>query len=155
MVQTRQIYRKQIYRKYNSGYLRLRRMRKWLPVGSVGVEGLFWGDEMILKLNCGAGAQLCKYKTLLWIIHFKRVNFRGVWMVQSVEHPGLDLRIMISSPTLSMEPTLKKSKTKTKKNGSILWYINYISIKILKMHGLQQLFWTVDIFVLQRILINL
>ena len=34
----------------------------------------------------------------------------GAWLAQSVEHVTPDLRVMSSSPTLDVEPTLKKKK---------------------------------------------
>ena len=40
------------------------------------------------------------------------VSARGAWLAQSVEHATLDLRVVSSSPTLDMEPTLKKKKKK-------------------------------------------
>ena len=34
----------------------------------------------------------------------------GTWLIQWVQHATLDLRIMSSSPTLGIEPTLEKKK---------------------------------------------
>ena len=39
-------------------------------------------------------------------------NSRDTWVAQSVEYVTLDLGVMSSSPTLGMEPTLKKKARK-------------------------------------------
>ena len=38
-------------------------------------------------------------------IETKRARFRGSWLVQSVEHVTLDLRLINSSPTMGVEIT--------------------------------------------------
>lgn len=42
---------------------------------------------------------------------------RGAWLAQSEEYVTIHLRVMTSSPTLSMEPTLKKMKRGIKEIG--------------------------------------
>ena len=38
----------------------------------------------------------------------KNYSYWGTWLAQSIEHANLDLGVMISSPTLRVEITLKK-----------------------------------------------
>lgn len=48
----------------------------------------------------------CSFRTLL--LPHQEVESRGVWLARSVEYANLGLGVISSSPTLRVEPTLKK-----------------------------------------------
>lgn len=64
---------------------------------------------------------MCIYMFLFLV----RVDFlkfwKSIWVAQLVEHAILDLKVMTSSPTLGVEPTLKKLLKKEK-----LWKVHQI-----------------------------
>ena len=47
-------------------------------------------------------------------------RFGGTWLVESVEHTTLNLRIVNSNPTLGMELTLKTTTTKKNQEDLVI-----------------------------------
>ena len=67
------------------------------------------GRELTLKKRRGR-----KKLTIFDITSEKSMVLRGAWLAQLMEHITLDLRVRSSSPTLSVEITLKKEKKRKK-----------------------------------------
>lgn len=54
-------------------------------------------------------SQKSRVQSCIWRITYSKAFFwGGAWLAQLVEQPTLDLGVMSLSPTLGMEPTLKK-----------------------------------------------